>query len=175
MEAVELYLLITDFDLASQPEWRSYAGFDGLEVRADRHWEPLLKTTFRVEQVKHRAQLKYGDRAVPSGPTRGAYVSGRLDDSPPREDFHFVGYDAGMYFNSYGHYSLLLHHVSRHPAEWQLNAHKLFDRAEDATALVDWWLAWTPDHPGEKETVQWDDEYRPFAVFAAPPLPEVVV
>lgn len=173
MQKVEQYLLIVDFDLPETLEasgsWRSYAGFDGLAVRANQRWEPLLKSSFRV------AQLKQHPDALPSGPLRGAYISGELDDTPPRGDFRFVGYDAGMYFDAYGHYSILLHHVSRHPGEWVLNSHKLFDRADDAAALVNWWLAWTPNDPQAKETVAPDDEYRPFAVFAAPPLPEVSI
>jgi hypothetical protein len=170
MTPVERYLMIVDFDLSKTPavyaEWRSYSGFDGWVLRDSSHWEPLLKSLRRVEQVKQRS------KGMILGAPRGAYLSGRLDISPPREDFRFVGYDAGMYFDSYGHYSLLLHHVSRHPGDWVLNEHKLFNRAEDAMALVESWLAWTPEDAGEKETVDPDDDHRPFAIFAAPPLPE---
>lgn len=172
MRVVEQYLLVFDFDLAragaAYDDWQSYAGYDGWIARADRHWEVVFKSIYRVASADHPDQSH-----IYAGPPRGAFISGNLDPTPPRDDFRFVGYDAGTYYDRYGHYSLLLHHVSRYPSAWTLNKHKLFDRADDAIALVESWLAWTPENPGDKEIVDTDDEYRAFAMFAAPPLPRV--
>ena len=172
MRTVEQYLLIVDFNLSkagpAYDGWQSYAGYDGWIARADEHWDRVFKSVHRVASIEDRHPSD-----IYAGTPRGAYISGRLETVPPRESFKFVGYDAGTYYDRYGHYSLLLHHVSRHPANWTLNAHRLFDRPEDAAALVDWWLAWAPADPQAREVVAPDDEYRPFAVFAAPTLPVV--
>jgi hypothetical protein len=172
MQSIAQYLLIVDFDLSQAPEayegWQSYAGFDGWVVRANQHWEPLLRSLHRVPRVEERSN------GMIEGPARGAYISNHLDTTPPMEGFTFLGFDAGMYFNEYGHYSLLLHYVSRHRGGWELNKHMLFDRADDAGRLIDTWLAWTPEIPDDKEGVAPGDIYQPFAVFASPPLPHVV-
>jgi hypothetical protein len=171
MKQVEQYLMIVNFDLSEAPAayegWQVYAGFDGWILRGNRKWEALVKGIGTVERSRTRS------RGSISGHPRGIFLTSNVNASTPRDDFRFVGFDAGFFHDEHGHYSLLLHYVSRHPGDWFLNEHKLLTRAEDAASLVDNWMAWTPDNPDDKEAVEPGDNYRPFAVFAGPSLPEV--
>lgn len=166
MRPFERYALLLDFGLLPA-DWQGYAGFDGDVLRDGPTWELLFKSLRRVDAVRRDS------RYASTGPARGIFISSDLQRSSPRRDFDFVGFDAGWYSSVYSHYSLIASYLSVYGSATRLNSHRLFDRHEDATRLVDEWLAWAPENPSDKEAATSDEVMRAFAVFRAPALPEM--
>lgn len=150
--------LVNHAELATR--FAAYAGFDGLILHTQRR-----RPNGEISDVDLRGPGTLECDVAYHGLRRIMVLEEAGEPIPvyPAGFYVFAGFDVGKFELEYGGYSLIINYAldGRRP-EPVLNRHFLFDRRQDAQALL---KLWDSDEISEKETFLDDEMLRPHAIY----------